>query len=307
MTHISNILVAVDFSEPSRNAIHYGLHLAMKFGAKLTLAHIIPLPTAVNFGWPDKTGKFEKEASEEAQKRLSKEIPAAYRGHLHSEVVVRSGDVRDELFKIVVDDNVDLLIMGTHGQVYLERIFLGSTTDSMLRRVPVPVLTVPGRSPKQAESPFAVPFRRVLYATDLSDTAAMGLRYCGDFVHTLGAHLTLLHVMDLRDTPAFDNEAEVRADILGKIRNSIEHERCKEFSVAEVVRGAPRQEILKYAATMEADLIVINLRSKGILERALLGSTAEWVIRSARIPVLCLPVKAAVRGYPATAAEVVTC
>jgi nucleotide-binding universal stress UspA family protein len=77
---------------------------------------------------------------------------------------------------------------------------------------------------------------------------------------------------------------------MGELHKAIKREHGGNLGVAtEVVRGIPHREILKFAEGMNADLIVINLQSKGLLERALLGSTAERVIRSARIPVLSIP------------------
>ena len=295
MTRISNILIPVDFSETSRKAMHYATHLAMRFGAKLTVAHILPSVAAFNYAYPDDPREFEKEAFLETRRLLPEEIPEAYRERLNSQTIVKCGDVRDELLGIVTEENVDLIVMGTHGRRNLERFFLGSTTETILRCVGVPILTVSKRgTEQQTELPFDVPFRRILYATDLPEANLPGLHYSADLARALGAHLTLLHVMELRDTVAFEDESEIRARFMGDLHKTIEREHGGDLGVAtEVVRGTPHHEILKFAGAMNADLIVINLQSKGLLERALLGSTAERVIRSARIPVLSIPGPAA--------------
>jgi nucleotide-binding universal stress UspA family protein len=292
MTQISNILVPVDFSRASQKAMHYATHLALRLNAKLTAAHIIPSFMAFNYSFPQDTAEFEKNALEETRRLLPEEIPAEYRAQLHSETIAKSGDVRDELLGIVTDNKVDLVVMGTHGRRGMERLLLGSTAESILRRVPVPVLTVSQRAADQAtESPFDVPFRRILYATDLSeDGLSGGLHYAVDLARTLGAHLTLLHVIHLRETSAFEDTAAIRAHHMGELHKAIEREHGGDVAVAtEVLNGTPHHEILKYAETMNADLIVINLQSKGLLERAILGATAERVIRAASIPVLAIP------------------
>jgi nucleotide-binding universal stress UspA family protein len=292
MTRISNILVPVDFSEASHKAMHYATHLALKFNAKLTAAHVIPSFPAFNYSFPQDTIEFERNALEETRRLLPEEIPAEYRAQLDSETIAKSGDVRDELLGIVADNKVDLVVMGTHGRRGVERLLLGSTAESILRRVPVPVLTISQRGVDQeTESPFDVPFRRILYATDLSeDGLSGGLHYAVDLARTLGAHLTLLHVIQLRETSAFEDTATIRAHHMGELHKAIEREHGGDVAVAtEVLNGTPHHEILKYAETMNADLIVINLQSKGLLERALLGATAERVIRAASIPVLAIP------------------
>ena len=291
MTRISNILIPVDFSDASRKAMHYATHLAMRFSAKLTVAHIIPSLGAFDYGHPHDPREFEKKAFVETRRLLPEEIPEAYRELLNSQTIVKCGDVQDELLGIVTAESVDLIVMGTHGRRRLERFFLGSTAESMLRRVSVPILMVSKRgTDQQTELPFDVPFRRILYSTDLPEANLPGLHYCADLARSLGAHLTLLHVIELRDTPTFEDESEIHARRMGELHKAIEREHGGDLGVAtEVARGIPHREILKFAEGMNADLIVINLQSKGLLERALLGSTAERVIRSARIPVLSIP------------------
>jgi len=291
MPRISNVLIPVDFSGASRKAMHYATHLAMKFNAKLTAVHIIPSFAAFNYAFPDDTREFEQKAFLETRRLLPAEIPEAYREQLSSQTIVKSGDVRDELLGVVAEEGVDLIVMGTHGRRHLSRFFLGSTTEAILRHVPVPILTVSERgAEQQTELPFDVPFRRILYATDLPETNMSGLHYCSDFARRLGAHLTLLHVMSPFESPVFEDEAELHAQRMGELHKAIEREHGSHLNAAtDVVRGTPHHEILKYAEATNADLIVINLQSKGLLERALLGSTAERVIRSAKIPVLSIP------------------
>src|SRR5689334_24353077 len=145
MPRISHILTPLDFSDASRKAMHYATHLALRFGAKLTVAHVIPSFTAFNYAFPGDTEEFEQKAFLETRRLLPLEIPEAYRGRLNTQTIARCGDVRDELLGIITNENVDLVVMGTHGRRSLERFFLGSSTESLLRRVSVPILTVAQR------------------------------------------------------------------------------------------------------------------------------------------------------------------
>ena len=289
-TSVTHILVPVDFSDAAHHAMHWAGLLALKFEAKLTVAHIVPPSSAFNYAFPGDIYEFEKKVFAEASERLPREIPAVYRGRLNTQAIVRAGDVRDELLGIISAEGVDLIVMGTHGRRALERFALGSTTERMLRTVPVPILTVSARgSEKQMESPFDVPFHRVLYATDLSETSTAALHYCADLARVLGASVTMLHVLDLHGAVVF-NEADIHARLMGRMHKAVGKEHCEGLLIGtEVVKGVPYREILKFAEKTGADLIVINLQSKGLLERALLGSTAERVIRSSTTPVLSIP------------------
>jgi nucleotide-binding universal stress UspA family protein len=291
MSQISNIVVPVDFSNAARNAVRLAGALALKFGASLTAAHIVPSFAAFNYAFPGDVQEFEKKAFDEARKRLPEEIPQALHERVHTRTVVKAGDVRDELLGVVGDEKADLVVMGTHGRRGVERFFIGSTTENMLRRIPVPVLTVSERgTARRTESPFDPPFQRILYASDLSDASVAGLRYCGEFARSVGAHLSVLHVMEVRDTTAFGQMEDVRAQLAERLKATIASSGCSGMDITSAVaEGVPHTEILKYAEQIHADLIALNLQSKSVLERALLGSTAERVIRSAAVPVLSVP------------------
>lgn len=294
MTPIASILVPSDFSRASQQAMHLGSRLAFKLGAKLTAAHIIPSFTASNYAFPGDTAEFERQALAEARKTLPLEIPEQFRERLDTRTVIKSGDVRDELLRIVNNERVDLVVMGTHGRSALGRFFLGSTTESLLRRMPVPVLTTSDRgTEKRIFSLFDPPFHRILFATDLSENAASGLHYSAELAQAMEAQLTLLHVMHPLDPMAFENEADIHAALMGRLHKAVRKEHAANLTiVTEVLRGVPHQEILRFAEKAGSDLIVINTQNKGFLERALLGSTAQYVVRLAQAPVLSVPAKA---------------
>jgi nucleotide-binding universal stress UspA family protein len=290
MTPIANILVPSDFSRASQQAMRLGSRLAFKLGAQLTAAHIIPSFTALNYVFPADTVEFE---TREARETLPLEIPQEFRERLDTRTVIKSGDVQEELLGIVNNERVDLVVMGKHGRGTLGRFFLGSTTEGLLRRMPVPVLTTSDRGTEnRIFSPFDPPFHRILFATDLSENAASGLHYSAELAQVMGAQLTLLHVMHPVDPMAFENEADIHAALMGRLQKAVRKEHAANLSIiTEVLRGVPHQEILRFAERASCDLIVINTQGKGFLERAVLGSTAECVIRSAQAPVLSVPAK----------------
>jgi nucleotide-binding universal stress UspA family protein len=182
MLRIKNILIPVDFSEPSKIAVNYGLSLAHEFEAGVVLAHIAP---------------FDRLLYEAAKLRLLELIPPELREDLHFETIVKSGDVRDEILGIVADRDIDLVVMGSHGRSYVERMLLGSVTESMLRKLPVPVLTVSHLdADRKIGKPGVVALKRILYASDLSDESKAGLKFSMRLAHGLDARLTVAHVID---------------------------------------------------------------------------------------------------------------
>jgi len=292
MIRIRRILVPVDFSEPSKMAVNYGLSLALEFDAQLLLSNITP---------------FDRDLYEKAKVQLFGLIPGDVFERIDFETIVKSGDVRDEILGIVNDRQVDLVVMGSHGRGYIERMFLGSVTERMLRKLPVPVLTVSHLDTAHViHTPGLVPSKRILYASDLGADSDAGLEFVIRLARGLDAHLTVAHVIDPMGT-LFLNEqtigympeyvANLRAEAAEYLNRVVTLQSDGSVPITtKLGEGTPYVVINEIAADCKADLIVINLHGKGAIERALLGSTAERVIRTAAVPVLALP-------FPATYAS----
>jgi len=288
MIHIKKILVPVDFSEASKKAVTYGFSLALEFKARLVLAHIAPYDTV---------------AYEGAKEHLLQLIPADYRDWFDYEIVVKSGEVRQEILGIVQDTEIDLVVMGSRGRSYFERMLLGSVTERMLRKLNVPILTVSHLDPdKEIHTAEPVPLRRLVYATDLTEGSETGLEFSIRLARGLDARLTVVHVIQPMDaamrgieTAAFfpDYVGEIRAQAAERLNRMVALVSDGTVPITTVItEGVAYESINNIATEQNADLIVINLQSKGRLERALLGTTAERVIRTATVPVLSLPLPA---------------
>jgi nucleotide-binding universal stress UspA family protein len=302
MIGIRKILVPVDFSEPSKKAVNYGLSLALQFNARLLLTHIVPSSTAFVYTFPTESIAFEKEQAGCAKTMLPSMIPEEFRDRVDLQTMVKVGDVRSELLGIVTDEQIDLVVMGTHGRNAFDRFLLGSLTERMLRKLPIPVLTVSHLDPaKELLSAGPVPLQHVLYATDLSDSAETGLQFSAELARGTGARLTVLHVMRTLETVYWGAEGgyipeeleSLREATVTRLNNSIPANLNTGGEIVPMMtEGEPFREILRVADEGKADLIVMNLQGKNLIERALLGSTAERVIRSAHVPVLSIPVPA---------------
>lgn len=136
-----HVLCATDFSETSRRAVDTAAALAARLGARLTLVHayavvLPPYPIALT---PD-TDQLGRAASAELEKvraEVASKIPAV-------EAVTRPGDARDKILEVAKERGCDLIVLGTHGHRGVMRWLLGSVAEGVVRRSPVPVLTVRG-------------------------------------------------------------------------------------------------------------------------------------------------------------------
>jgi nucleotide-binding universal stress UspA family protein len=291
--NIERVLVPVDFSPPSNLAVNYGISLARKFRATLTLLHVVEPPTALMYAFPTGIDKAEKQRRERAERMLSALVGPEDQDDLDVRTVVKSGEIEEEIYSIIRDEHTDIVVMGTHGRRLLGRWFIGSVTQNLLRNMTVPVLTV-----CRAGRPLA--FERILFATDLSEASFSGFRFVTDLASSVHACLILAHVMDKRPAVSFETP-EVAACFDEERRSALElvHDR---FAVLEteahrhnlkpekvIAEGVASDAILRIADEQAADFIVMTVEKKGAVARALLGTTAERLIRESHVPVLSIP------------------
>ncbi|MDP3831347.1 MAG: universal stress protein [Ignavibacteriaceae bacterium] len=141
---INKILVPVDFSDYSRPALLYSSELAEVFGAELILIHIIEpviYPPDFSMGQialPPLTIDIDTAATEELEKLIKTELP----GTIKTKILVRTGKPFVEIVDAAAEENVDLIIISSHGRTGVEHILFGSTADKVVQKSPCPVLTL---------------------------------------------------------------------------------------------------------------------------------------------------------------------
>jgi nucleotide-binding universal stress UspA family protein len=278
--NIENILVPVDFSPTSRFAVDFAASFAHKFDCRLTLLHVVETSAA-----PTDTV---------TSGQLSGMISPEYREGLDLQTRIRSGNIEAEIRTAIDEEQPHLLVMGAHHRGLLRRIFSGSVTENILRKLPVPVVTVGEGSHFQSLSP-------ILFATDLSETSQEGFRFALQLARSASANLVVLH--SIEPLPISYGGALPGADIFVETAKYVEEARRKLSELehdgaglkvvvhAEVTQGLAAERILAKAEETGARLIVLTIHDKSAVERFLLGSTAEYVVREAHVPVLCIPIR----------------
>ena len=146
---VTRILVPVDFSDPSRQAVKHAAWLAGKLGAKVDVLHVasrpveyLPLEEWI-FGEARGQKNVEEKVLEAAQKaftRFLNEFSEATRGKLTTRV--ETGVPSQVIIQVTEDDEYDMVVMGTHGRTGAKHATLGSTAERVLRKANCPVLVV---------------------------------------------------------------------------------------------------------------------------------------------------------------------
>jgi nucleotide-binding universal stress UspA family protein len=203
-----------------------------------------------------------------------------------AETDIRIGTVHDVISRAISRIKPDLIAMGTHGRTGIDRWFLGSVTEWLMRHSPVPVLALSAKERLRAPA-----FRRILVTTDFSEGTPDALEYAFSIAQENESRVTLLHVVN---DAGMDVSTKSEDSIIESVRTRLETfvpdeawDWCDIRAKVEV--GNPYRMIAKVLEKEKPDLVVMNIHGKGMLDRALLGSTAERVVRSAKCPVLLIP------------------
>ncbi|RPI20234.1 MAG: universal stress protein [Acidobacteriales bacterium] len=140
---LKRILVGCDFSPDSSLAFEYGLSLAQEFQAELHLAHVVEPPLYDDLIKPSESREsFRQRLRDTVQEKLTSMVPEEARAWCNPVTALLAGQPDEELIKYGVVNGVDLIVLGVRGHSLVETLFVGSTTDRVLRRAPCPVLSV---------------------------------------------------------------------------------------------------------------------------------------------------------------------
>lgn len=158
MINIKKILCPVDFFPASDAAVTYAAGLAGNYDARLHLLHVVtPIVAGTHeftFDMTDLIKSMEKAAAVEMNK-IANLVKAA---GVPFDTEIRTGDVYNEIKNAIAAQKPELVVMGTHGRRGVERWFMGSTTEKLMRHSPVPLVTISATG-ERASVPR---FRRIL-------------------------------------------------------------------------------------------------------------------------------------------------
>jgi len=283
MLSIQRVLFPTDFSAGATRAFPQAVSVAAGHDAELHIVNVpesiresvASLPVAPNVltEWCRAEGNEDApdlEALSIVQRRLE------------------PGSPPERLVAYAKGHDVDLVVMGTHGRRGLRRMMLGSVTEEVLRTAPCPVLTVRAGEENEAHTDV----RRILAPVDVSDASETAVEHARELTRIHDAELHLLHVVEeVNYTSAYGVESPLIAhdEIVTKVKKTL-GEMAREsvgeesVQVSAVVGYAP-WSILDYVEENDIDLIVIATHGRSGLDRVLLGSVAERVLRRSSVPV----------------------
>jgi len=271
------IFMASDLSARCDRALGRAALLARTWQSELTVAHVVH---AAEVAQHDRltSGAPSWRRPESWAQTLERTLRADLAGEgiaATSRVVI--GSPTEAVLQAATDDGAGLVVLGIAKDARMDRIQLGSTVDSLVRRSRVPVLNVRRRARGA--------YRHVVVATDFSDPAMHALRLAAQWFE--GARLTLFHAY----TPP--GSTLTSGPVANDSWRSAVTQQCTAHLAAAALpapieaamhrvleQGTPQTLLSDYVASADVDLVVLGSQGRSGLARALLGSTAENLLHA---------------------------
>ncbi|WP_336338976.1 universal stress protein [Haloarcula brevis] len=272
------ILVPIDDSPGSQRAFEAAATLAKQYGSAVHVLAVVD-----EHGPSD--GEWDYDGDSPAAAFLDEQSDAADGIEVTS--AVREGVVHEEILDYADERGVDLVVMGTHGRTGVRRYLLGSVTEKVVRLSDVPVLSV-----KADAEPGGVRFDDILLPTDGSSGAEAAIEptaaLAGETdatVHVLSAVDTRSLGIDVGSTVIIDELESIAEDAVATASERLYDQGVGAVKTA-VAHGIPYRVILQAIDDNDVDLVVIGTHGRTGIDRYLLGSVTEKLVRTAPVPVL---------------------
>ena len=282
---LDNILYLTDFSPASEAAMPLMTAIARNHDSEVFVLHVL-LPDPFVCMAPE-CGDLIKDGQEQAAETNMQHLESHLAGLTHQTLMVHGPEVWTAIQPVMQKNDIDLLVLGTHGRTGIQRLLLGSVTEEIWRRAKVPVLTV---GPANRNAKFVGRLNCVVFATDFTPESLAGYPYALSIARENHTRLILLNVIR-----QFKKE-----EILGEVSaTEATHQLTKMLppdaelgclTELMVKHGDPAERIIEVATESGADLIVLGIRKGdnfGLATHAE-RTTAHDVVVNAPCPVLTI-------------------
>lgn len=280
MGKYKKLLVAVDGSESSRNALRQAFRLAVDEKCWITVTSVVPPLT----GDLDLTGVKDIHAS--LAKPCEEALAEAQRMAEHERMLIKTVREEGETYERIVDladgSNSDVIVMGRRGVHRFERALIGNVTARVIGHTQRDVLVVPGDA--------TLGWGKILVGTDGSKYSKVAIDKAIDFAKAYGSELLVLSVVDV---PA-EFYAEAPQAVEDMVRKAKEYTSAVKQKAGDagvkaesyVGEAEAWEAVVNLARDQNVNMIVVGSHGRTGLRRLLMGSVTEKVIGNAPCPVL---------------------
>ena len=316
------ILCALDFSDYSPGVLSYSEALCREFDATLFLCHVVMnvpalLGTTETSLDPVLLQRSHDEAAGQELEKMAENLQVSH------ELVLGRGEAADEISRIAHEMEMDMVVTATQGQSGFKRLLIGSVTEKLMKTIHCPLMVLHAREGGAPVLDDGIKLKRILVGCDFSPDSRLAFDYGISLAQEFQATLHLVHV--IKPSEDLGLKQDVHMDIspgdyyrLTTARHYLEvnpqtqEERLKKIRATrnklidqllrmvpmesrnwctpetDLLDGEPYRELIRYARDENMDMIVLGIRGHTLLERLMVGSTTDRVIRQAPCPVLAV-------------------
>lgn len=285
---VEKILVPVDGSSVSAQALPVAAVLAVALQSRLTLLRVLDLAKYA-------TG-LDQSGAELSHTRqfFDAELKQLASQNIAAECVVQHGKPDAAIMDYAKREHMGLIVMATHGRSGLTRMVFGSVTDAVVQHCKIPLLVVRASEPPR---PAHLHIRRILVPLDGSELAERAIEQAAAFAKPLGADVILFSIWD---TFGYELSIYPRDEIEAEMHER--HAAAKQYLITQTEKltaqgisarwqlksGLVVEEIIGTAQKQDVDLIIMSTHARHGFDRWVEGTVAGEVLRGSPVPVMLI-------------------
>ena len=277
-----SILIPTDGEEATKPATEHGLQIAVKRNATVHALYVVDIPPVGGLSAEESLEPLVSKLEAKGTEATENIVVQAHEEGLKARGTVKRGIPFEEILNYAEAYDTDLIAMGTGERDDIESYFLGSTARRVTRLSRAPVLTV------RASTEYAsTDYESILLAVDATQGSQRAIDACTELALDFDAIVHIVYVVDSRIARAGSLVGVMESEGKQACRDSVSRMRTTGVdSTSELLRGRPANQILSYAADHDIDCIVVGTHGRTGIDRFVMGSVAEKVVRRATVPVL---------------------
>lgn len=272
---MKKIIIPVDFSKYSEYALKSAASLARKYGAELTVMHMLELSDSIFSSSYNEKGEEMAFMLMLANQKFDSFLDKEYLNGLTVSPVIKKYKVLKEVNDFAASIQADLIVMGSKGHSDQDGVFTGSNTEKVVRHSDIPVLVI-------KEELDHTELKTIILATDFDSDSVPATKNAVALLESLGSQVSFLHVN-------LPNIGFLSTDEIEERRNSfLELAGHSEWAdrINYVADYSVEDGVLKFANNNQADAIAIISHGRTGLNLFFGGSISEDVVNHARLPVI---------------------
>ncbi|PKP31312.1 MAG: hypothetical protein CVU00_12845 [Bacteroidetes bacterium HGW-Bacteroidetes-17] len=270
---IKNILVAIDFSKCSINALEHAINIGNKAAANIVMVWV-NRPDYSKDIFIDLSANIVDEV-ENRFKALIEKYAKIFKHKLNYKI--KTGKIYSEIVDEAEKSNASIIITGTHGSSGFEKFWLGSNAYKIVMSTTLPVITIP------ASSQIAVNLSKIVLPIDSTPETRQKIIFTGIIAGLFKAKVFVLAVNSSKSESVIGRVRKYANQVIEYFK-----EEDIEFDLTTVDAENVTQASIQYATKIEANLISIMTEQEKSTANILLGPYASQMINTSPIPVLCI-------------------